>query len=96
MAGDFNTQDLKWTDDDATNCSPTSERLLEVIEEHGLTQLVKEPTRKDNILDIVLTNNDEIVNNVRVVPGISDHDMVLFGVNLACRKKKPVKRKIFI
>ena len=79
-----------------TSCSFNSEQLLEIIDEHGLTQLVKEPTRDDNILDLVLTNNVNIINNVRVIPGISDHDMVLFEVNLACRKKKPVRRKIYM
>jgi len=61
-----------------------------------LVKLVKEPTRDDNILDLVLTNNVNIINNVRVIPGISDHDMVLFEVNLACRRRKPVRRKIYM
>ena len=59
-----------------------------------LNQLVKEPTRDDNILDLVMTNKVNIINNVRVIPGISDHDMVVFDVNLVCRRKKPVRRKI--
>ena len=94
VAGDFNAPDLKWNYPEPTNCSLNSERLLEIIDEHGLTQLVKEPTRDDNILDLVLTNSVNIINNVKVIPGISDHDMVLFEVNLACRGKKPVRRKI--
>ena len=44
----------------------------------------------------MLTNNKNIINNVRVIPGISDHDIVLFEVNLALRKEKPVKRKFYI
>ena len=97
IAGDVYAPDLKWSNPDATSHSSNSERLLDIIDEHGFTQMVKDPTRKDNILDIVLTNNVEIIiNNVRVTPGISDHDMVLFEVNLTCRKKRPVKRKIYI
>jgi len=46
--------------------------------------------------DLVLTNNVNIINNVRVIPGITDHDMVLFEVDLACRRRKPVRRKIYI
>ena len=56
----------------------------------------KEPTRKANILDIILANNVEIENNVKVIPGISAHDMVLFEVNFAFRRKKPIKPKIYI
>ena len=66
------------------------------MDKRGLTQLVKEPTRGNNIIDLVTTNNDNIVNKVRVIPGISDHSMVLFEVNLSCKKRKPVKRKIYI
>ena len=64
MAGDFNAPDLKWNDLESTNCSFNSEQLLEIIDEHGLTQLVKEPTRADNILDLVLPNDVNIINNV--------------------------------
>ena len=96
VAGDFNAPDLKWKDSDTTNCSSNSERLLEIMDKRGLTQLVKEPTRGNNIIDLVTTNNDNIVNKVRVIPGISDHSMVLFEVNLSCKKRKPVKRKIYI
>ena len=69
MAGDVNALDLKWSNLDAISYSSSSERLL--IEEHGFTQMVKEPTRKDSMLDIILTNNVEIIDNVRVTPGIS-------------------------
>ena len=96
VAGDFNAPDLKWNYFEPTNCSLNSERLLEIIDEHGLTQLVKEPSRDDNILDLVLTNIVNIINNVRVIPGISDHHMVVFEENLACRRKKPVRGKIYM
>lgn len=96
VAGDFNAPDLKWSNLDATSYSFNSERLLDIIDEQGFTQMVKELTRKDNILDIILTSNAEIINTVRVTPGISDHDMVLFKVNLACGKKRTVKCKIYI
>ena len=65
VAGDFNAPDLKWNYPEPTNCSLNSERLLEIIDEHGLTQLVKESTRDDNILDLVLTNNVNILGYSR-------------------------------
>ena len=73
---------------------------LEIIDDHDLSQHVKDPTRTDrniqNILDLILSNNSNIIENVSVVPGISDHDIVLFTVNTSCRRRKDVKRKIFI
>ena len=36
------------------------------------------------------------MNNVKITPGISDHDIVSFTVNLAPKKKRFAKRKIYI
>ena len=99
VSGDFNAPDISW-DTEYSSKSPASDRLLEIVDDHDLSQHVKEPTRRDsntqNILDLILSNNSNIIENVSVVPGISDHDIVLFTVNTFCRRKKNVKRKIFI
>ena len=99
VSGDFNAPDIRW-DNEYSSQSPASDRLLEIIDDHDQSQHVKEPTRRDrntqNILDLILSNNLNIIENVSVVPSISDHDIVLFTVNTSCRRKKNVKRKIFI
>ena len=60
---------------------------------------MRQPARRHgethNILDLVLSNNKNRVRNVQVVPGITDHDTVLFTVNTTCKKKKNIKRKIY-
>ena len=98
VAGDFNAPDINWEADEATiTNNSTSEKLLDIINEHDLLQLVREPTRRDdNILDLVLTNNNKLVSNITVVPGISDHDIVTFDLNTHCQKKRNVKRKVYI
>ena len=101
LAGDFNAPDINWPNlDSSTYLTSPSERLLEMIDEHDLKQLVDSPTRRQgntqNTLDLVFTNNAGIVSGTEVVPGISDHDMVLFSVKTSCRKKKNVKRKVYI
>ena len=48
-----------------------------------------------NILDLVFTNNNAVVS-VKITPRISDHDIVSFTVNLAPKKKRLAKRKIYI
>lgn len=94
-----NAPDISW-DTEYSSQSPASDRLLEIIDDHDLSQLVKEPTRRDrntqNILDLILSNNSNIIENISIVPGISDHDIVLFTVNTSCRRKKNAKRKIYI
>ena len=72
--------------------------MVELIDNRDFSQLVHEPTRRQgetHTLDLVLSNNKNIVRNVQVVPGISDHDIVLFTVNTTCKKKKNIKRKIY-
>ena len=36
------------------------------------------------------------MSGIEVVPGTSDHDMVLFSVKISCRKMKNVKRNVYI
>ena len=80
--------------------SPASERLIEIIDHHDLYQDVNKPTRRtetsNNILDVVFSSISSVIGDVKVVPGISDHDIVFFTVNLSCHRKKIAKRKIYI
>ena len=43
--------------------------------------MVTSPTRGQNILDLFFTSNPTVVNKVTVIPGLSDHDIVLAAVN---------------
>ncbi len=60
--------------------SLTGTPLLEFVNDNFLTQWVKEPTRGDNILDLVLTTEDDIVSDLRVGEelGSSDHKIIRF------------------
>ena len=46
--------------------------------------------------DLVLSNNRNPVSSIKIVPGISDHDIVLSTLNTRCRRKPSVKRKVYI
>ena len=59
------------------------------MEEFNLTQMVKEPTRENNILDIVLTSSPGLIDT-EVRPGMSDHKIVTCDV-MAKLKQKPNK-----
>ena len=62
--------------------------------------MVREPTRRQrhvqNILNLVLTNNESIIQSLAVVPASRGHDIVVFNINLKLKKKKLPKPKIFI
>ena len=42
----------------------------------------------ENVLDLVLTDNETIIQNLAVASGISDHDMVSFDINLQLKNEK--------
>ena len=59
LGGDFNLPGIEW-ENNSIKSNPqygyqVNRELLNVIEEHALYQLVREPTRLDNILDLLLT-----------------------------------------
>ncbi|KAI8486064.1 hypothetical protein Bbelb_361640 [Branchiostoma belcheri] len=96
---DFNTPGIKWDTTVADNSQAytgQAEKLLHLMDNHGLFQTVEEPTRNGNLLDLVLVNNPNIIEKTTVVPGISDHDMVLVDVNLAPKQNRKPKRKVYI
>ena len=59
-------------------------------------QHVKQPTRKGNILDLVLTTNSNPVKNVQVVNGMSDHNGVLVDITLKPLINRKQLRKVFL
>lgn len=54
-----------------------SQEMKNLIDYFALGQTVVEPTRGRNILDLVLTNQPELVTSSAVVDGISDHNAVV-------------------
>ena len=64
LVGDFNFRDKDWKTNEAP--SAISKKFPACVEENLLFQLVKEPTRGDNILDLILTGNPDIVHTVTV------------------------------
>lgn len=102
VAGDLNAPNISWDNLEASaNLSSfSSKKLIELTQGYNLMQFVKEPTRRQgnssNTLELVLSNRPDIICNVSVEPGISDHDIVLFTLKSYCHKKRHVKRKVYI
>ena len=66
------------------DCShPTFYReCLEALSDCMLEQMVTSPTRGQNILDLFFITNPTLVDDISVIPGLSDHDIVLAQVNI--------------
>ena len=94
VGGDFNFPGWNWKDKvlkpDTSNPS-IHYKFADTLDDHGLVQMVEEPTRGPNTLDLILTNNPSRFPRTVVIPGLSDHDVVFAEVDLqaATNKQKP-------
>lgn len=66
------------------------------INTYGFTQLVTEPTRLNNTLDLFLTNNPEKINCTKVLPGISDHQIPYTEISLRANRRRQAARTVFV
>ena len=99
MGGDYNLPDISW-DSICVKSESTRKSLhdyfLSLIQEFSLTQLVLQPTRLNNILDLFLTNSPNIVKSTHVIPGLSDHEAVVTDCNILPRHVKKPPHKVHL
>jgi len=77
--GDFNIRNIDWQENKLIDLNdPLANLMLEFIDKKQLKQFVREPTRENSILDIILSNNIKIVQEVEVLENFStsDHKIV--------------------
>ena len=100
IAGDFNLPGWDWKENRAIHekCHYPNlhYQFVDIINSHGLVQLVDEPTRGENILDLILISNPTRVKNISVVPGVADHDAVQLELDISPDRQKQKRRKISI
>jgi hypothetical protein len=80
LCGDFNLSDIDWNENKVKENAKFGKmcaNLIETTQEAGLEQVNHHPTRGQNILDLFFTNNTTLIQRVKVIPGICDHDIVL-------------------
>ena len=88
IMGDFNFgNDINWLTHEAKGHGTL---FLETIGSCFLFQHVEHPTRKNNILDLVLTSDENIVDNLQVGEefGTSDHQVIRFEVVIGAEVTK--------
>ena len=59
LEGDFNLGDINWTNSTVvagSNKKVLCETMIEIADQFDMEQIVTEPTRRDKILDLFLTN----------------------------------------
>ena len=88
IMGDFNHGNIKW--DTLQSTGVEDQKFLCLVQDNFLTQHVLEPTRATRILDIVLSSQKELVDNVEIKEplGSSDHNQMHFNINVKSDKTK--------
>ena len=78
----FNLPNINWTNN--VGVESESHRLLDFIEDNFLHQSVNEPTRQSNILDLVISSQENLVSNTSTGEQLDncDHNSVRFDINL--------------
>ena len=98
LVGDFNLSSTNWVTNLSTHS--TEQMFLDAFIRLGLLQCISKPTHvKNNILDIVLTNSDNYISNIKLLSDHeackSDHFAITFKIKLRVERKKPIKTKSF-
>ena len=102
VSGDFNCRDIDWKCDPPSvtrhDSAPLMYKLLDLINCHALTQYVTVPTRPGSLktLDLVLSSVPSLVSIVQVKPGMSDHDIVLFNINVKPKRFSCPPHKVYL
>ena len=95
MCGDFNMPFINWESCSIVGSTREMQRQAEVLLEfkstYCLHQIVTEPTRANNILDLLLTNNPDIIWKVEIDDTVlSDHRLL----RARTRLPNPVHQKV--
>ena len=94
---DFNFKDIDWPDRLSKSGSTLSQSegqiLIDIMNDHGLEQMVHFPTREKNTLDLILTTLPRLFKDVHSPDKLSDHDIVSGTLKLFIPPNKEISEK---
>ena len=97
LCGDFNLPSINWSLTFPTVSSSAANFMCDLVRDNYLHQMVVAPCRYQNLLDLVFTNQPDIVVGVQVVDNLplTDHKAVQFILKVATLPQTPCKRSLF-
>ena len=101
IGGDFNLPGVDWPSMTCKHQAATPalcKCLIDIAQDNALDQIVDEPTRGDNTLDLVFTNNSTLINNAQSMPPLSpqaDHNTVFIDMNIKPKVCRQPPRKVY-
>ena len=97
LAGDFNSPGIDWTNGCLTDSYISKsfrEFLIDISSDYFLEQIVSEPTRGRNLLDLCFTTHPNQVKQCYTLPGFSDHEAVIITLMTSMHEQKQYPRTI--
>ena len=79
VLGDFNFKDIDWPyrlSKSGSTLSQSEGQMIDIMNDHGLEQMVHFPTREKNTLDLILTILSGQFQDIHSSDKLSDHDIV--------------------
>ena len=90
IMGDFNLKEINW-EDMSTSVGEThlANLFVECVRDSYFIQHITEPTRiragqEPSVLDLIFTNEDDMVSEINLLPSIGKSDHVLISFNFNC------------
>ena len=79
IIGDFNHRTIDW---DIPRAEQADQSFLEAVQDCYLTQHVREPTPGENILDLILSTEEHMIEDTPILPPLSnsDHNVISFSL----------------
>ena len=89
ICGDFNYRAISWSNFSGTGNNCHIEPFLDTIDDLFLFQHINEPTRyreeeTPSLLDLVLTNEQDMINNLVYLPPLGNSDHICIEFDLIC------------
>ena len=100
ILGDFNYPLIQWLDGSGFSDVSTDNNFTDVLQEAGLFQLINSPTRGQNVLDLLLTTNEYLIDHISVTDDDytcvkSDHKAITADIKHLRKVNKPIKRMVY-
>jgi hypothetical protein len=99
IAGEFNCPDIQWETLSLKHEASDKEvqrTLIDITSQSGLIQLHEEPTRENNLLDLIFTTNPTLAKTSTNIPGISDHAIVVTDIDTKPYYQNTNPRKSYV
>ena len=97
LMGDFNYGGVDWgVVGGIQRATAEGIRFKECLEENFYVQYVKEPTRGNNILDLVICNEPELIGEIEVIDSLSssDHQMITWKAYFGDGRKEFERKRL--